>query len=322
MNKTLLADALTRIDETIIDDYFTARAKLKRPKKRIARWSSIAAVAACFVLLAVAALWLFLPASVTEEQVMYCISIPINGFDAEYRMITKMSRYDKMTLGSRVGEPFAKHGELEFFKLKGRDSIESLIVRDADGEYRLLSFIRYWSEDGAVDVTLGQIFREIYGINSAEAFHSASFSKSDNYRDSIGERVYVKTAVIDDAESLGRIYSILSGLNFYEHKSIVSSVSPHDEAYLRGEKPLSAQTTRRVKLKLTDGRKLELHLYAPDGCVSIPGGIIYAEMSDSDREWLIERVGIDTEHRDWGVPDDIGDWFDKNSTATEAPKAQ
>ncbi len=321
MNKTLLSEALTCIDENIIDDYFEIKAKMKKPKKRIALWSRIGAVAACFALLAVAALWLFLPASVTEEQVMYCISIPISGFDAEYQVITKMSRYEKMVLGSRVGEPFAEHGELELFKLKGRDSIEFLIVRNSEGEYRLLKFIRYWSEDGAVDVTFGQVLNEIYGIASADEFNSVRFSKSNHFRDDIGEKVFVNTTVIDDAESLGRIYSILSGLKFYEHKSIVSSVSPHDEAYLRGEKPLSAQTERLVKLKLTDGRELELYLYASDGCISIPGGIIYAEMADADRDWLIGRVGIDTQYRDWGIPDDMGDRFDKNSNATEVPGA-
>ena len=64
--------------------------------------------------------------------------------------------------------------------------------------------------------------------------------------------------------------------------------------------PLSAQTERKITIKLTDGDDVKIHFNPIGNCVMM-NGTKYGSISEEDRDWLVDIAGIHMEYHFYGV---------------------
>ncbi len=336
MNETMLLSAIGGIDEAFIAelDAFTP------PKKR-RLLPALSAAAACMLLFF--GIWLASPGRPNTEQVRRFTVIPIDGWLADYTLIEadEMSNFTRITLAARRGELYFERGGTKYWLLSGSDSPDRLILEEADGERTLLQFARimlvedvdltstYWYEWGWItdadlpslkigqNPTLSDVFSSIYAI-TAEDIASVRFDKASADRSAVGERVAVPPVAVRDDETIAHLFAILASLPLGDEDAWPESVFADDEAYLSGSAPLSAQTDRKMRIRIHDGRELVFTLHAADGCLSASGSV-WGPMTDADAAFLAETAGIDLAWRDWGRnPPNEGETAAPSSDTAEA----
>jgi hypothetical protein len=193
----------------------------------------------------------------------------------------------------------------------------------------------YWYESGWLDdediaalregdaPTLGDVLRIVYGMDSAEDIRSIRFGQYGD-GDSVSRRVRNRTVKVTDGETLARLYGLLAVMEPIPYGTDLEtgSANARDEAYLNGEKPLSAQVDREITVTLTSGRELTLYYHPVTGLVRQNRPEFYTILSDAQNQWLISLAKIDVEWRDWGTEKapDYGGEGCETATAPAVPE--
>lgn len=317
-------DFLTLLGE--LDE--TAAAPVVKPNKHRPLW---AAVAACFCacLLGFSA-WFFLPPTSVISDDLQLVVIRIDDRLVSYKILktNTMSRFERMRLPDDPGEVLCRHKDCTFYRVAGESDLFYLIMVDGEGKTSVLEYEDYvptvgmdmtdslltkngWftEEDiaalnGTAPPTLGEILSVIYGVTSGEDLGSIRFEKSHTYRGGVEEKVKVPTMTVKEERDVERLYRLISAMTPLERDQTMDfgTVTPHDDAYLEGEAPLSAQTIRRMVLTPDNGHTVVVYYHPAAATLYQPGSNQYtAVLSQEDNEWLIALAKIDMAWRDWGT---------------------
>ncbi len=317
-------DFLTLLGE--LDE--TAAAPVDKPKKHRPLW---VAAAACFCacLLGFSA-WFFLPPMGAFHDDLRIVVIRVDDRLISYEILDtdRLPPFERMLLPDEAGEVLCRHKDCTFYRVAGESDLVYLIMVDGDGKTSVLEYEDYvptvgmdmtdslltengWftEEDiaalnGTAPPTLGEILSVIYGVTSGEDLGSIRFEKSHTYRGGVEEKVKVPTVTVKDEEALERLYRLISAMIPLERDQTMNlgTVTPHDDAYLNGEAPLSAQTVRRMVLTSDSGHTVTVYYYPTASALYLPGGDQYTvSLSQEDNEWLIALAKIDMAWRDWGT---------------------
>ena len=294
-------------------------------KRRAPLWKRIAARAAGFLLAAgslfLLGAWLFLPVEPWEGSARM-LYVRVQDKAAEYRSAA-LCRFDEWTLGARIGEPFGSLGTV--FRLKDTETLSRLILRRRDGSFELYRFVRFepdlteqtvdhliergffTQEDRGLvrlgaENTFGDVLVLIYNVREAGDIVSVTWEKAEFDHTKIGKSVRVPTVVMKDAADVLRAYGIFRGLvSAPDETDPPARITAQTPAYREGEAPLSIQTGRKVTLRLKNGETVSLEYDALSGVFTQTFRSLYEPVSEGDRLWIAETVGIDTEWRDHGA---------------------
>ena len=319
MTKLLLA--MGEIHERYIDEY-----ENYRPERRsFTKYSGacIAAMLAVFILVGGFAMWLRLPAGVSEAQIQRMTYLVIDGWIAEYQVLddADMTNYEALTL--RRGALYTERNGAAYYFLHGRDTLYRLVMVDEAGEERLVEFRNLrdrlsaeqdmtktmWYDWGFLtdeDIptlrreetyTFGYMLETICGVTSADDIKQVRFEKTETGSFDWERRVKVHTVTLRDEAALTWLYGILAGMvRAPWDAEQADAVGIRDAAYLAGEMPLALQTERRVTITLKDGTELALS-YLP-AAMQFDG---WETINEPDNAWLIRTAEIDMAWRDWGT---------------------
>lgn len=323
----LLGDLDACVQDTCVPDTDTltapARRTVKVTRRRALTW--VAAACVCIGLLGFAA-WFFIPPSVVIPNSSRFTVIRVEDRLASYRYINTraMSRFEKFLLPDTPGELLAIHGGCRFYRAEGEDDLVYILQETGNGDYDLLTFDGYvppvgvdsywytsgWLTDedlaalqGGEEPTLMDLLDTIYSVASAEDIEWVRFSKSGAYNGGVSKEVKVKSVTVTDREAIERLYGLFPRFHTEEYgqQRDYGYVNAHDEAYLTGQKPLSAQVNREVTIRLTSGRELICQYYPATGVLRQNVYEMYTNLSEEDNAWLIDLASIDMAWRDWGT---------------------
>ncbi len=303
MNDAMI-NGITDIDSDLIENYFAFKAQLavKKRRERAARMRRMIGVAAaCFAIVVSVSLWLFVPIE-NGEQTERSHSIQCEDLYIQYREISAMNRFELFTLEAKAGDLYSETDGIAYYRLKGSNSTEHLILRNTAGEYKLLEFRQCYYLEGDGEITLQYIFGSVFGVENAGQIEKIVFEKVKNRKGSIDRDVVVQEATASEYEIKQRILLILDALT-YSADFDIPSVLPHDEVYLTGKMALSTQTERQITVYLQDGRRIEMRFFPYGNCVTL-NGAAYVGISENDLQWLIDIANIDMEYHNWGIPDE------------------
>ena len=339
---------LGELDEGAVQAPVTKR----RKSKKLILWVA-AAACLCACLLGFSA-WFFLPPPVVTSQALVCTVVRVEDRLVSYKIIKTetLSRFARLRLPDEPGEVLVVHGDSTFYRAAGEEDLVYLIQIDGNGKRTVLEFYDYVNTAG-VDMTTsywytsgwlsdedirilesgkellpwGDILETIYSVSSARDIASVRFSKSGSDHSSVGDSVRVKTVTVKDAETLERLYDLFPRLHVEGYGDVppITSVHARDEAYLRGERPLSVQINRTVTVTLTSGRELTVTYYPAEGVLKQNSTGYYTILSDAENQWLISLAEIDMEWRDWGTektPDHGKGEGDETAVAPAVPNPQ
>lgn len=320
-----------------------AAAPVPQKKKRRALWMAVAA-SLCVCLMAFSA-WFFIPPMGVQTQELRLTTVRIGHRLASYRVVKTegMSRFERVLLPRTPGEAVCVHGDTTFYRIKGAEDLIYLLG-EADGQYTLYEFEHfislvgvdmrqsYWFDAGwlteedvdALDCetqhNMGEILDTVYRVTSGGDLKRIRMGKSSSHGGGVGKKVTVPTVTVKDGETLERLYRLVSSMTPTEVGQTMDfgGAEAHDESYLNGEVPLSAQTDRRMVLTLEGGYEIAIHYYPTTGLLYQPRSNQYVYLSDADNEWLISLAEIDMEWRDWGTEKPL-DYGDGCETAVSPP---
>ncbi len=290
----------------------------------------MAAVCAC-LLVAVFSVWFFTPGfvDVSENGGLYTL-VRVGDRLMFYRNVREsgLSPYERLCLPRRQGEILAEQGNITFYRVAERDDLVYILADWLEGETVVLEFQEavYWPDVNLKDTewyaagriddediaaleqteipTLGEVLETIYGVRSGEDIRRIRFQKDDADNGSVGKRVRVKAVTTRDTEEIARFYTMLCGMTPRDERQEISfgHVGVHDEAYLKGEVPLSEQINRDIAVELESGYTLRFTFYPAAGILRQTGtDMMLAVLSEEDTAWLIDLAEIDMEWRDWGT---------------------
>lgn len=157
--------------------------------------------------------------------------------------------------------------------------------------------------DNTTVPTMGEILESIYGVTDASEIRYVKLEKDDAYNGKVSKKVRVKPITVRDDKEIDRFFELLSEMHPAEFQQMTNfgNVSSHDDAYLLGDAPLSAQINRDMEIKLSDGYTLEFTFYPATGLLRHTRTEMYTILSEADTAWLIDLAKIDMEWRDWGT---------------------
>ena len=326
---------LGELDETAADP-------VVKQKKHRPLW---VAAAACFCacLLGFSA-WFFLPPMGVFNDDLRIVVIRVDDRLISYEILDtdRLSPFERMLLPDEAGEVLVRHKDCTFYRVAGESDLFYLIMVDGEGKTSVLEYEDYvptvgmdmtdslLTENGwfteediaALNVTtpptMGEAWETVYGVTSADELKSIRFAKVYGFEGGVESRVRVKAVTVRDQESLARLYGILVPMipADYNQKLDYGLVGAHDEAYLKGEAPLCAQTARDLTVTLESGRRVTLTYYPATGLLCQRGTRFYTMLSKADNEWLIELAEIDMSWKDWGTEKDYEYGREDCETAT------
>lgn len=316
-------DLLTLMGE--LDEVMTAPA-IKPPKRR-SLWVA-AAACLCACMLGFSA-WFFLPPATVISNDLQLVVIRIDDRLVSYEILktNTMSRFERMRLPDDPGEVLGRHKDCTFYRVAGESDLVYLIMVDGDGKTSVLEYEDYvptvgmdmtdslltengWFTDGDIaalnrvtEPTMGEVLETVYSVTSADDWKSVGFGKVHAYKGGVADTVRVKAVTVRDRETLAKLYRLLAPMiqADYGQRLDFGSVDVHDEAYLNGEAPLSAQTARDLTVTLASGRRVILSYYPATGLLHQRGTDFYIVLSQIDNEWLIDLAEIDMNWKDWGT---------------------
>ena len=332
-------DLLTLLGELDEEAVQAPAMKRKKTKNRIL-WGAVACLCACMLGFSA---WFFLPPNVVmnDSSIITVIRVEDQLFCYKVIRTKAMSRFELLLLPEERGEVLAVHGDSTFYRAAGEEDLEYIFQIDGDGKQRLLRFDDYvytagvdmttsywyemgWLDDediaalqGGGDGTMGEILKIVYGVDSAEDIRSIRFGKYGD-EDSVSRRVRIRTVRITDRETVARIYGMLASMTSmaYGQEWNSGSANARDEAYLNGEKPLSAQVDREITVTLNSGRELTFYYYPVTGFMRRNRPEFYTVLSEAENRWLIDLAEIDMEWHDWGTEEEHDYGGEGNETAT------
>lgn len=298
MTKTNLVYALGRIDPRLIEEAAPDTSTRKSAKKV---WMRVVSVAACFVLIFGAAVWLFVPYYGAREDSAKYITFKIGeGYYAAYAQIDEMSRFDSFTLESRIGDLYLEEEARSLYKIKGHDDIAELIGVSSDGELSFFRFSDIVKEFDAAPFNFGFMLEKIYCVTAANDIKSIVFEKDSNSKNEIYAKVKVDRLSVTDGEDISAIFDIFYSLED-TRVDRVRYVSFISEEYLNGSLPLSVQVCRKVTLNFKNGTSAELGFDPYGEHLSVGNTNYFMGFGEEDMAWLIGFCGINMEFIDYGT---------------------
>ena len=270
-------------------------------KKNKGAWIKWVSVAACFILLASASLWLIAPDEGAYEQVAITTLIRMDErYYASYIRVNEMSNYERLTLESKIGDLYLETEKQKFYKLKGHDDIAELIVVSADGEAQLFRFeaLNYDNKDEAEPFSLGFLLEKIYNVTSADDVRSVKFEQADKNR----REMKIQSVTVNDRANITHFFDQVCALDGQEYHHGYRYVYMHSDEYLNGTLPLSAQVERKVTVKFKNHTSIELTLDPLNQHLRLSNLIVF-EMSEQEMAWLIELAKINMQHVYYGTDD-------------------
>lgn len=270
-------------------------------KSGVKLWMRVVSVAACFILVFGAAVWLFVPYYGAREDSAKYITFKIGeGYHAAYIQIDEMSRFDSFTLESRIGDIYLEEEGRSLYKIKGQDDIAELIAVSSDGELSFFRFSDIVKEPDAAPFNFGFMLEKIYCVTAAEDIRSIVFEKDSNSKNEIYAKVKVDRLAVTDDEDISAIFDIFYSL---EETKVdrVRYVSIMSEEYLNGSLPLSIQVCRKVTLNFKNGTSAELGFDPYGEHLSVGNTNYFMGFGEEDIAWLIEFCGINMEFIDYGT---------------------
>ena len=305
----------------------TSCAPAAQPKKRRLLWGA-AAACLCACILGFSA-WFFLPPPTVTPNDQRLVVIRIDDRLVSYEILktNTMSRFERMLLPDEPGEVLAVHGDSTFYRAAGEEDLVYLIQIDGNGKQTVLEFYdyvniagvdmttSYWYESGwltdediaalndTATPTIGEIWEIVYSVTSHADIQSIYFEKDSAYNGGVSKKIKITPVTVKDSENLARIYDLLVCMTPAEYGQELpyDNVNAHDEAYLSGEKPLSAQVNRDLTVTLANGRTLTFYYYPTTGLLHQQGTRFYTMLPETDNEWLITLAEIDMAWQDWGT---------------------
>ena len=276
-------------------------------KTRKIAWAKWTAAAAAFLLLAVSAVWLFVPGLEARADMLQLIRIPVDeDVTAVYAVRSDMTHAAELALPGKLGAQLPGSGNPAVYKLRGHDDMAALIAVREDGTYELCELYALWNDDGVpADVSLGYVLEKIYGVSSAEDLRTVSFGRIDEGFVRTEKKPEVRQAVIRDAEDVARVYEILSPLAKSE-VYFPSAASGQAREYLTGNAPHPVQTSRKVTLTFANGTSLDLTLDLYHGIVRMRQTNTFSGFSEEDSDWLTALADVRTEYVDYGIAEEHG----------------
>ncbi len=309
MTQDLLTDAVSALDDDILNNYEADRAANAALRKR--RRMRRCALAASFLLVVAAGLWLFLPlGAATEEGLIIVLLDPPDDKDyvVQYRREGDSYAYraESAILALRQGELYMENEAERYYRVKGADDLATLIGERKDTGKRYVYTFSHFTPYMADEETarsmpaLGEIWSMIYGVEDASDIRRVTLEpmhvSCPHDRD-----LPIPTVTLTEAADLARFYAIMAPLDYQGellHHNPVECASPE---YLEGNTPLTVQTCRDVTVEFKSGEVFRLDFFAPEGAVRAWNHADYATLSDADRAWLIGKAEIDLAYRDWGT---------------------
>ncbi len=319
-------DLLTLLGE--LDE--TAAAPVVKRNKHRPLWVA-AAAGLCACLLGFSA-WFFLPPMGVFNDDLRTVVIRVDDRLISYEILDTdtLSPFERMLLPDEAGEVLIRHKDCTFYRVAGTSDLFYLIMVDGDGKTSVLEYEDYvptmgidmtdslLTENGwfteediaALNVTtpptMGEAWETVYGATSADGLQSIRFEKVHAYEGGVESKVRVKAVTVRDQETLARLYGMLVPMipADYGQEPDFGIVGAHDEAYLKGEAPLCAQTARDLTVTLASGRRVKLSYYPATGLLHQRGTRFYTMLSKTDNEWLIDLAEIDMSWKDWGTEKD------------------
>lgn len=287
-------------------------------RTRRTAWIKWVSVAACFVLLVSASLWLIAPDEGAYEQVEITTLIRLDErYYASYIRVNEMSNYERLTLEGKIGDLYLETETQSLYKIKGHDDIAELIAVTDEGEVELFRFdtMNYYDGENTQPFSLGLLLETVYGADSADAINSIRFEKEDSYRNR--KEIKIKRVLVDEDEAAARFFEAISMSQGAEYSGKSVYISQHSEEYLNGMLPLSAQVERKVTIRFRNNTEIELKFDPYNKCVWLSNSMVFP-LSEQDVAWLIELSEINMQHVDYGIGNDkVNEGFGE---VTETPR--
>ncbi len=243
-------------------------------------------IAACLAILLIAGYrfvdWYFPRGA--HEHVLRLTPIVLHDRFMQYELV-RLGEGQQAMLPHRLGEFVGEQQGREIWKIRGRDDMAELILRDGE-TWQLVRFNDYnsfftgwvydaeaeadwfytdlltpeeWAQIDTTAYTLGEVLRNVYAADSAEDIAWVRFEKSGIDNTQVGRSVKVKTVTLRDADEIAQVWEILVGLTPFD-----------DHRYERPQpavvKPdvLAVQTVRDVTVRFKNGAEL-IFEYSPAG---------------------------------------------------------
>ncbi len=307
MTHDLLTDAVTSLDSDILAGYEAYRAAGVSPKtkRRLVRWG---ALAASFLLVAFAGLWLFLPPGVQEDSLIILLLDPPDAQDyvLEYQRGTQRAyRAEPAILSLRKGEFYMENDTERFYRVKGTDDLAALIGERKDtGKLHLYKFVgfslhMFYEEEERPMPSLGEVWSIVYGVEGAEDIRRVTFEQihvSCPYE----REIPIPEVTLTAKEDIARFYDWMRSPTYEGYTLWAHPVECTSPDYLAGKTPLTVQTARRVTVEFGSGESMKLDFYAADGVLRLWNYAVYA-LSDTAAAWLTDVADIDLAYRDHGT---------------------
>lgn len=284
-NRELFA-AIGEVREDWIADAGEANVRRSTRARRVGKLARrLGALAACLAILLAGgyrfARWYF-PLGM-YDQVLRMTPLVLENRLMIYAF-EQLGEGQQLALAYQRGELVEESGGRAVWKLKGRDDYAELIFRDGDG-YQLARLEDYsalhegwtyeaeatddwlyndlltpeeWEQIDTSAYTLGEVLRNVYDVDSADAIAWVRFEKSGIDNTQVGRSVKVKTVTLRDADALAQVWDILVGLTPYD-----SRLERPQPTVTRPD-VLAVQTVRDVTVRFKNGAELTF-AYNPAG---------------------------------------------------------
>ena len=274
-------------------------------RTRRTAWIKWVSVAACFVLLVSASLWLIAPNEGAYEQVEITTLIRLDErYYASYIRVNEMSNYERLTLEGKIGDLYLETETQSLYKIKGHDDIAELIAVPSDGEAQLFRFkaLNYYNNDQAEPFSLGFLLETVYNVTSADDVRSVKFEKEYSYKND--REIKVQSVLVGDRANITHFFDQACALEGEEYQpSKYQYVHKQSDAYLNGTLPLTAQVVRKVTVKFKNNTSIEFTLDPLNQHLCLRNAIVFP-ISEQDLNWLIALAEINMQHVDYGTEND------------------
>ncbi len=310
MTHDLLTDAVTSLDADILANYEAYHAARLSPqkKRRLTRWG---ALAASFLFIAFAGLWLFLPPQVNEDALVILLLDPPDDeqYVLEYqRGSGRTYRAEPAILALRKGDFYMENDTECFYRVKGADDLTSLIGERKDtGKLHLYTFCGFslhmlYEEEKRPMPSPGEVWSMIYGADDAGGIRRVTFEEI-HVSCEMEREIPIRKVTLTDPDDLAHFYSLIAPMTYEGYTLKAAPVECTSPEYLDGKVPLTVQTARRVTVEFKSGKTMKMDLHTAAGVVRLWNFANYA-LSDAACAWLVSTAEIDLAYRDWGTVKD------------------
>lgn len=301
-----------------VKDEYIQEALTYKPKKKTV-YFLLAAVAACLCIAILGGVFFYKPERMmtfAAELEYYNVQMDNGGGSNEFVPVGNRTAYyvylwpgrdaayfQKRVLPQRVGEEFAVTDHGTWYRPKGAENLQYLILKANDGRYSLYRFYFFWSKDAYY--TLADVMYEIYGIENADDIayivttpdtsYGGGIEAAKDIQENIGTHTYA------DKETVSIIYEIIKKQSsiwdpyneIKEERETDFKYSFYDGSNFDYDSFNFLYGLRRLEIHLKNGTTITGWTYsALSGNIYITGGSHWSYLPDEDVYTLNGIFGI------------------------------